>query len=48
VKKIIEEHGGTLVLEDAEPFEAGAHAGAMAVVSLPLLMQDAVEAELAG
>ena len=48
VKKIIEEHGGTLVLEDAEPFEAGAHAGAMAVVSLPLLVQDTVEAELAG
>jgi two-component system nitrogen regulation sensor histidine kinase NtrY len=48
VKKIIEEHGGTLVLEDAEPFEAGAHAGAMAVVSLPLVVQDFVEAELAG
>jgi two-component system nitrogen regulation sensor histidine kinase NtrY len=48
VKKIIEEHGGTLVLEDAEPFEAGAHCGAMAVVSLPLVMQDTVEAELAG
>ena len=47
VKKIIEEHGGTLVLVDAEPFEAGAHAGAMAVVSLPLVMQDTVEAKLA-
>ncbi len=37
VKKIIEEHGGTLVLEDAEPFEPGAHPGAMAVIRLPLL-----------
>ena len=37
VKKIIEEHGGTLVLEDAEPFAEGAHAGAQAIVRLPLL-----------
>ena len=37
VKKIIEEHGGTLVLEDAEPFATGAHRGACAVVRLPLL-----------
>jgi two-component system nitrogen regulation sensor histidine kinase NtrY len=37
VKKIIEEHGGTLVLEDAEPFAQGAHAGARAVVRLPLV-----------
>jgi two-component system nitrogen regulation sensor histidine kinase NtrY len=37
VKKIIEEHGGTLVLEDAPPFGDGAHKGAMAVVHLPLL-----------
>ena len=35
VKKIIEEHGGTLVLEDAPPFEGNAHAGAMAVIRLP-------------
>ncbi|THH39207.1 PAS domain-containing sensor histidine kinase [Aliishimia ponticola] len=37
VKKIIEEHGGTLVLEDAPVF-AGAtdHFGAMAVIRLPL------------
>uniref|UniRef100_UPI000A69D2BE sensor histidine kinase NtrY-like n=1 Tax=Roseovarius sp. BRH_c41 TaxID=1629709 RepID=UPI000A69D2BE len=47
VKKIIEEHGGTLVLEDAEPFEAGAHAGAMAVVRLPLVAEELVEANLA-
>ncbi len=36
VKKIIEEHGGTLVLEDAPAFAEGAHAGAMAVIRLPL------------
>ena len=35
VKKIIEEHGGTLVLEDAPPFEGNDHAGAMAVIRLP-------------
>lgn len=37
VRKIIEEHGGTLVLEDAAPFAPGARAGARAVVRLPLL-----------
>ena len=36
VKKIIEEHGGTLSLEDADPFTEGAHRGAMAVIRLPL------------
>ncbi|WP_421704410.1 ATP-binding protein [Aliiroseovarius sp.] len=36
VKKIIEEHGGSLVLEDAEPFVEGAHPGAMAVIRLPV------------
>lgn len=35
VKKIIEEHGGTLILTDADPFEDGAHRGAMAEVRLP-------------
>ncbi|MFV1442345.1 MULTISPECIES: ATP-binding protein [unclassified Phaeobacter] len=35
VKKIIEEHGGTLVLEDAPVFEGQAHYGAMAVIRLP-------------
>ena len=34
VKKIIEEHGGTLTLEDAPVFEGNAHHGAMAVVRL--------------
>ncbi|MGC9417356.1 MAG: ATP-binding protein [Rhodovulum sp.] len=37
VKKIIEEHGGTLELTDAEPFGRGAHRGAMAVVRLPVV-----------
>lgn len=36
VKKIIEEHGGTLVLEDAPVFEGQAHFGAMAIIRLPL------------
>jgi two-component system nitrogen regulation sensor histidine kinase NtrY len=36
VRKIAEEHGGTLVLEDAEPFDDTGHRGAMAVLTLPL------------
>ncbi len=36
VKKIIEEHGGSLALEDAAPFARGAHVGAMAVIRLPV------------
>jgi two-component system nitrogen regulation sensor histidine kinase NtrY len=35
VKKIIEEHGGTLVLTDAALFEAATHRGAMAEIRLP-------------
>jgi len=35
VKKIIEEHGGTLLLQDAPQFDGNAHAGAMAVIRLP-------------
>ncbi len=37
VKKIIEEHGGTLRLLDAPPFAPGAHGGAQAEIRLPLL-----------
>ncbi len=37
VKKIIEEHGGTLWLEDAAIFDGNAHAGAMAVITLPVI-----------
>ncbi|WP_438989927.1 ATP-binding protein [Lentibacter sp.] len=36
VKKIIEEHGGTLKLEDAALFEGEDHHGAMALIRLPL------------
>jgi len=35
VKKIIEEHGGTLNLFDAPPFSPGAHCGALAEIRLP-------------
>ena len=37
VKKIIEEHGGALTLEDAPPLDDTGQNGAMAVVRLPLL-----------
>ncbi|MFN7003932.1 MAG: ATP-binding protein [Roseinatronobacter sp.] len=37
VRKIIEEHGGTLRLEDAPVFEGNTHFGAMAVIRLPNL-----------
>ena len=37
VKKIIEEHGGTLTLEDAAPFAGQTHGGAMAVITLPVM-----------
>jgi two-component system, NtrC family, nitrogen regulation sensor histidine kinase NtrY len=36
VKKIIEEHGGTLQLDDAAIFDGNTHHGAMAVITLPL------------
>ncbi|GFE50176.1 PAS domain-containing sensor histidine kinase [Roseobacter cerasinus] len=35
VKKIIEEHGGSLSLEDAPVFDGQTHAGAMVVITLP-------------
>jgi len=37
VKKIIEEHGGTLTLTDADPFDDTAHKGARADIRLPRL-----------
>ena len=37
VRKIIEEHGGTLRLDDAPVFDGCDHRGAMAVINLPLL-----------
>lgn len=36
VKKIVEEHGGTLVLTDAPVFDGNTHAGAQADLRLPL------------
>ena len=37
VKKIIEEHGGTLILDNAPVFDGQNHFGAMAVITLPLV-----------
>ncbi|MDH3262594.1 MAG: PAS domain-containing sensor histidine kinase [Paracoccaceae bacterium] len=45
VKKIIEEHGGTLTLTDAPPFAPGAHRGAMAEIRLALRIPRAATAE---
>ncbi len=41
VKKIIEEHGGTLTLTDAEPFAGHDHTGACAIIQLPAAAQAA-------
>jgi two-component system, NtrC family, nitrogen regulation sensor histidine kinase NtrY len=41
VKKIIEEHGGTLALADAPLFDGNTHAGAKAVIRLPLAAKPA-------
>jgi len=41
VKKIIEEHGGTLSLLDAEIFAGNTHAGAMAEIVLPRITRTA-------
>ena len=38
---IIEEHGGTLALEDAPIFDGASHKGAMAVIRLPAALPDA-------
>ena len=40
VRKIIEEHGGTLTLEDALVFDGQSHFGAMAVIRLPASSTD--------
>ena len=37
VKKIIEEHGGTLTLSDANQFEGQFHKGAKATITLPIV-----------
>jgi two-component system, NtrC family, nitrogen regulation sensor histidine kinase NtrY len=41
VKKIIEEHGGTLALIDAPVFDGNDHAGAMAEIRLPRILRPA-------
>jgi two-component system nitrogen regulation sensor histidine kinase NtrY len=38
VRKIIEEHGGTLALEDAPVFDGNTHHGALAEIRLPLAL----------
>ena len=40
VKKIIEEHGGTLVLTDAEPLDGSGKKGARAEITLPLAVAE--------
>ena len=45
VKKIIEEHGGTLALLDAPRFEGNSHVGAMAEIRLPLMTDVATPPE---
>jgi len=37
IAKIIEEHGGTLTLTDATVFDGNAHAGACAIITLPVV-----------
>ncbi|SNX73710.1 two-component system nitrogen regulation sensor histidine kinase NtrY [Cereibacter ovatus] len=44
VKKIIEEHGGSLTLTDAEPFAADGHRGALAEIRLPRLLRQRARA----
>ncbi|MDU8929685.1 PAS domain-containing sensor histidine kinase [Alisedimentitalea sp. MJ-SS2] len=46
VKKIIEEHGGNLALEDAPAFSEGTHHGAMAVIRLPVSPETSSEDNL--
>ncbi|MCG6884603.1 MAG: PAS domain-containing sensor histidine kinase [Silicimonas sp.] len=43
VKKIIEEHGGTLVLTDAEPLDGTGRQGARAEITLPLTAAEQTE-----
>jgi len=48
VKKIIEEHGGTLTLTDAETFDGQSHFGACAVIDLPIASSGAAAKTLTG
>ena len=45
VKKIVEDHGGQLSLETAEPFDESGHTGAMAIIHLPSSKIEADEAK---
>lgn len=46
VKKIIEEHGGVLTLTDADVFEGQDHAGACAIIQLPVMSSGAQTAKI--
>ncbi len=46
VKKIIEEHGGLLTLTDADIFEGQDHAGACAIIQLPVMSASAQTAKI--
>ena len=46
VKKIIEEHGGVLTLTDADIFEGQDHAGACAIIQLPVMSAAAETAKI--
>jgi two-component system, NtrC family, nitrogen regulation sensor histidine kinase NtrY len=46
VRKIIEEHGGSLALEDADVFEGNAHKGACAIVHLPNIVRQDTSGDL--
>ncbi|WP_084860469.1 sensor histidine kinase NtrY-like [Salibaculum halophilum] len=45
VRKIIEEHGGSLTLSDAPAFDGAAHRGAMATIEMPILTETETGAE---
>ena len=46
VRKIIEEHGGTLTLTDADVFEGQDHSGACAIIQLPAMSVGAETAKI--
>lgn len=46
VKKIIEEHGGTLTLTDATQFDGQTHVGACAIITLPIAPQSVAAKKL--
>ncbi|WP_096785766.1 PAS domain-containing sensor histidine kinase [Rhodobacter sp. CZR27] len=48
VKKIIEEHGGTLTLGDADPIADDGHRGAMAEIRLPRILRSRARAAKTG